>query len=158
MERERATCCHAFPGKAELERLVGIAEEDEMSPLVKKGDSGFYAVFDGRNRLLEPNWAPSSTSIPSRHHDPGNNINMTKVGQRLICKVWNIPSSSLHAWVGSTITSLMKAELKPTAIRISSIDVLAIVRKIKWLENDIHDPNHVVSGVCIQVHVHYFTI
>lgn len=57
---------------SELEWLVEIAEEDEMFPLVKIGDSGFYTVCDGRNRSLEHNRAHA------KHFDPDQSPTMIR--------------------------------------------------------------------------------
>ena len=42
--------------KVHLEELVEAAQNHGISPLLKVGNTGYYAVYDGRNRSVEHNW------------------------------------------------------------------------------------------------------
>ena len=70
-----------------LKMLVEIAESNHVPPLVKLADTRFYAVYDGRTRSVEHNWAHV------KHHNPDDTTESTDTsrllgsGEQLMCKV-----------------------------------------------------------------------
>ena len=43
--------------KDDLEELVEVAKDHGIPPILRVGSTGYYAVYDGRNRSVEHNWA-----------------------------------------------------------------------------------------------------
>lgn len=70
--------------------LVGVADRARVEgvwPLVKMGDTGFYAVYEGRGRTCELNWANVKDFNPSARGENAGASRRMSNERRLMCKV-----------------------------------------------------------------------
>ena len=100
--------------KVHLEELVEVAKIHGIPPLLEVVNSGYYAVYDGRNRSVEHNWAHVKHINPNQTTKAQDEAwRRLKAGERLGCKVRNILSSHVDTWLALIPSQVMEAKLKP---------------------------------------------